>query len=80
MSLSLFAAKSANIKNACIKSIQNSYTRSAYANNTSARNIYTRNILFTISTCIKSAGPDGTNIEGISRKNACIRGVYTVKY
>lgn len=78
--LSLFAAKSVNAKNIYIESIKSSCTRNTYINNTCARVTYARNIFSIIGTCIKIAGLDDIYIEDASRRNACTRGVYTIKY
>lgn len=77
---SLFAAKSTNVENTCIKSANSSCTRDTYTSNTYIRDTCAGNAFSAISVYIKSAGPHDTSTKDAGKKNAYTRGIYTIKY
>lgn len=78
--LSLFAVKDADAKNAYIGSAKSFCTGGTYTSNICTRATHARNAFFAINTCIKSAGPNNTSIEGVDREGACTEGVYAIKH
>lgn len=76
----LFALKGADAKNDCIESAKSFCTRSAYANNTSAKDIYAGNTFSAIGVYIQDAGSNSTSIKGVDKKCAYAEVTYTIKY
>ena len=81
----LFSIKNTDAKSTCIKSAESCCIGGACAKNTCARSTYATNAFFAIGVCIKVAGSDGISIDDADResfcaKDACVRGLCTVKY
>ena len=82
---SLFAAKGADAKCACIGSAESFCIEGACLSNTCARGTCAENVFSAIGAYIKGASSNGTGIEGAGRespsaKSTCDGGVCAVKH